>query len=156
MKDYCYCIKEMNGCGHEDWILSSYIDIESILKDAVADIYYHYDDKKTQYIVEIATCEWYEDTIDADLLIENAIERANDEFFDMIDGYLENVNVQSLQEKLDKVWKEWKKEENIQSPFFYPSDETSLYIIEVNYNKEKDIIELVNYKTLDEYYGIKK
>lgn len=84
--------------------------------------YLYQDDKGTFFIGFIGEAEAYEDTIDVDWVIENLQNQAlYDDPEDYAENYLENIsekNKKWLQDKLDEIWQEFKRREEITSPYF--------------------------------------
>lgn len=84
--------------------------------------YFYEDDKGIFFIGFIGEVEAYEDTIDVDWVIENLQNQAlYDDPEDYADNYLENIsekNKKWLQDKLDEIWQEFKRREEINSPYF--------------------------------------
>lgn len=85
----------------------------------------------------------YEDKIDADVIIENLQNKAYEEN-ELADDYLNDVNIESLQKELNKLWKKFKKSEKILPPFFYV-DEIKKYKVLIKKDENK------KYK-LDKYF----
>lgn len=84
--------------------------------------YLYQDDEGTFFIGFIGEVEAYEDTIDVDWVIENLQNQAlYDDPEDYAENYLENIsekNKKWLQDKLDEIWQEFKRREEINSPYF--------------------------------------
>lgn len=84
--------------------------------------YLYQDDKGTFFIGFIGEVEACEDTIDVDWVIENLQNQAlYDDPEDYAENYLENIsekNKKWLQDKLDEIWQEFKRREEINSPYF--------------------------------------
>lgn len=153
MDNINYCCRLQ---GLHTWILTFSKDIQGILYNAIEDTYRNYsisilDDYEDEDIhtvqVEISTCNWYEDKIDAELVIKflqsQAYKKSDD---NCTSDYLCFVNTKSLQDKLDKIWKEWKEEENICSPFFYADNNISTYNVNIRFNKENSAFNIVDYE----------
>ena len=109
-----------------------------ILIDNIDDKDYLYqDDKGIFFIGFIGEAEAYEDTIDVDLVIENLQNQAlYDDPEDYADNYLENIseeNKEWLQNKLDEIWQEFKRREEINSPYFTSNNikKYKIYIKEI-------------------------
>ena len=77
----------------------------------------------------------YEDKIDADKIIEDLRDKAYEEN-EGAEYYLDDVNIELLQKELDKLWKKFKKIENISSPFFYV-DDIKKYKVYLKESKDK-------------------
>lgn len=92
--------------------------------EEIKEISYIKDGKKYLYL-DIDTVTPYEDYISAEDIIEKLSEEAYDEY-DGADDYLQGINTEWLQEQLDKIWKEFKKREKIEVPF-YQTQKTEEY-----------------------------
>lgn len=114
-----------------------YDSIEELIEDYICSIipsaYDEEELKEISYVnngkrylyLDIDTVTPYEDYISAEDIIEKLSEEAYDEY-DGADDYLQGVNTEWLQEQLDKIWKEFKKREKIEAPF-YQTQKTEEY-----------------------------
>lgn len=99
--------------------------------------YLYQDDKGTFFIGFIGEAESYEDTIDVDWVIENLQNQAlYDDLDDYSENYLENISEENkkwLQNKLDEIWQEFKRREEINSPYFTSNNikKYKIYIKEI-------------------------
>lgn len=93
-------------------------------EEELKEISYVNNGKRYLYL-DIDTVTPYEDYISAEDIIEKLSEEAYDEY-DGADDYLQGVNTEWLQEQLDKIWKEFKKREKIEAPF-YQTQKTEEY-----------------------------
>lgn len=99
--------------------------------------YLYQDDKGTFFIGFIGEAESYEDTIDVDWVIENLQNQAlYDDPDDYSENYLENISEENkkwLQNKLDEIWQEFKRREEINSPYFTSNNikKYKIYIKEI-------------------------
>lgn len=70
----------------------------------------------------------YEDYISAEDIIEKLSEEAYEEY-DGADDYLQGVNTEWLQEQLDKICKEFKIREKIETPFYQTQKQKNIEFI---------------------------
>lgn len=114
-------------------------------EEELKEISYIKDGKRYLYL-DIDTVTPYEDYISAEDIIEKLSEEAYEEY-DGADDYLQGVNTEWLQEQLDKIWKEFKVREKIETPF-YQTQKTEEYRVyfegdkvlgyELSYEKTKE------------------
>lgn len=72
-----------------------------------------------------AIANYYQDEIDPDDIIESLQDYAYDEGGEYSEGYLDNITVEQkdiLKERLNKIWKEFKKEFKLEANFFNVND----------------------------------
>lgn len=108
-----------NKPNDEIWYNDRFDSIEECIKDAVE----NYERKPGEQIA-IGICEDYMPQIDVETMLERAAEDAYEEVGEVAEGWLESeqrkgyVGEEKLQERIDKVFKEW-LEETKQVPNFY-------------------------------------
>lgn len=125
--------------------------IEEVIKDLVynlneEDILINNGNKTIE--VNIGIPEYYQDFIDAENILDDLYDKAFSES-EYAEEYLSNVSedgIEWLQNKLNELWDEFKKRENIKSPFFYIQKERTfiVYIEEV----EQYSYEILHYEEI--------
>lgn len=110
------------------------------------------EDGKLYFDITIGNCNWYEDNINTNDILEYLSNKCYEESEDLeIRDYLKNINQKNiywLQEKLDELWKEFKEKAKIYSPFFTFSNEHDYRVYLEKVNEDYKVI---NY---NEHYEI--
>lgn len=120
----------------DEWTSYDFLDtVEKALSDAVENIDDNIErDEKGEFVyVGIGKSIPYEDRICARDIIDDMRDKAVSECMEnFADDYLENVDTTWLQEKLDEIWLEFKKRENVQPAFGYIEDDKLYKVYVVN------------------------
>lgn len=133
--DYCCSLNNNDNYELVDTIEEA---IEILLNNLDDKDYFYEDNKGTFFIGFIGEAEAYEDTINVDWVIENLQNQASyDDPDDYADNYLENIsekNKKWLQDKLDEIWQEFKRREEINSPYFTSNNikKHKIYVKEIS------------------------
>ena len=85
------------------------------------------DNNNTCIVVDVNTVVPYEDYISADTIVEKLKEDAYEQY-ERAEEYLDDIDIELLQEELDKLWKKFKKKQGINAPF-YTTKETVPYVV---------------------------
>lgn len=85
------------------------------------------DNNNTCIVVDVNTVVPYEDYIPADTIVEKLKEDAYEQY-ERAEDYLDDIDIELLQEELDKLWKKFKKKQGINAPF-YTTKETVPYVV---------------------------
>lgn len=125
--------------GMEDYA-DVYNTVEEVIDEFISTtLWNHYDDKEreklifrdynnnTCIVVDVNTVVPYEDYISADTIVEKLKEDAYEQY-ERAEEYLDDIDIELLQEELDKLWKKFKKKQGINAPF-YTTKETVPYVV---------------------------